>query len=153
MALIDCGIDFTAAGDNVSVTTATQCLVQLTASGTVPCLIKKLVATSNQSASTLLQVRLARLSAAGTGGTSVTPNATSGQSSITATATVLSLCTLGTSSFIYDAQQWNEFSPYEFNLTPSGFLVPPSGIIALQIPVAPGAGFIASYTLVYTELR
>jgi hypothetical protein len=151
--MIDCGVEFTAAGDNISVTTATQCLVQLTASSTVPCLIKKLVATSNQTASTLLQVRLARLSAAGTGGTAVTPNATSAQSSITATATVLSLCTLGTSSFIYDAQQWNEFAPYAFNLIPSGLLVPPSATIALQIPVAPGAGFVASYTLVYQEIR
>ena len=153
MSLIDCGVEFTAAADNISLTTSTYCLVQLTASSTTPVLIKKLVATSNQTASTILQVRLAVLSAAGTGGTAITPKATSAASSITANSTVAWLTTLGTSSFIYDAQQWNEFAPYEFNLIPSGLMIPPSGVVGLQIPVAPGAGFVASFTLVFQELR
>jgi hypothetical protein len=152
MSLADIGIEYTAAADNISLSTSTYCVFQLTTTSAVPVFLKKLVATSSQTASTIAAVRLGIMTTAGTGGTSITPKATNGGVSRAATSTVVSLATLGTINYVNDAQQWNEFSPYEFNLIPSGILVPVSTSISLQLYTAPAAGFFASFTAVFSEI-
>jgi hypothetical protein len=149
--MIDCGVPFTLTADTISTTTSTSNLILLTTSASVPVLFQRLVVTSNQTASSILQVRLGIVTGA-TGGTAITPRAESG--SVTASTTCAYVATLGTlTSPSVDAQQWNTFSPYEFNQIPKGFLIPVSTIFGLQIPVAPGAAITVSFTAEFVELK
>jgi len=158
MPMIDTGVPFTVTFNNIQITTAATVIAQVT-TVTCPILLQRIVLTSNATASQTQYLELAYMSAAASGGTSLTPYSTSaGAGTAGSTNTALSTwlgvtTTLGTVGKVYDGQWWNNFAPYEFNEKPSGLLIPPSTSVALTCLAAPAASFYSSLTAEFVELR
>lgn len=150
--LIDVGIGFTAAADNLSLSTSAYSVLTLTTTASCPVFIQSVFCTSSNVASTIQRLALGIVTGS-TGGTSLTPLSVN-TSGVTANSTVKTLASVGTpASQYFDAQQWNEFAPYEFNKKPNGIYVPVSTTVALYTPSALAAGIFASFTLEFVELR
>lgn len=154
--LIDCGQGYTATADNVAmpITPASYDAIQIATSANVPVLITRIYASASIVAATLQRLVAMRRSTGSTGGTGVTPKATNG-GSVAASCSVNYACVSGTGTpgdFI-DAQTWNQFAPYQFDLTPRGILLPVSGFYSLFLPAAPSVQFTMSFTIELIELK
>ena len=156
MALIDCGQSYTITSDNFSVpnTPASFDLLQIATGATVPVFISRILLTANATSASIQRITALRRTTASTGGSSLTPNPLSaGSSAASCTVLLLPVTTTGTAGAQIDNQQWNEFAPYQFDLTPRGVLIPAASWYSLFVPANPAAAFNASITVEMVEIK
>lgn len=135
-------------------------LILVAPAANVPVIVDRIVATASVLAGTILPLVLTRRSTASTGavtggGTIVpTPSSPASPAASSTVSYLIGNTAVGTvSGTPLDAQQWNEFAPYEFNVRPGGELIVPGSYLALYVPVAPPSTVTASFTVEFIELK
>ena len=156
MALIDCGQAYTITYDNFTVPNsgAPFDVFQLSTAALIPVFISKIYLFANASSAVIQRIQALRRTTASTGGSAANINPESpGSSAASCTALVIPTTTTGTAGAVLDTQQWNEFAPYQYDLTPRGILVPAASWFNLSCPANPAATFQASIMLEIVELK
>jgi hypothetical protein len=156
MALIDCGQSYTITSDNFSIpnSPASFDIIQIATAATVAVFLSRAFLFANAVTAAIQRVTALRRTSASTGGSAITPNPESGGSSAAScTVLLLPVTTTGTAGAQLDNQQWNEFAPYQFDLTPRGILIPAASWYSLFLPANPAAAFNASITLEIVEIK
>jgi hypothetical protein len=126
-----------------------------------PILLERVVVTASQTSPVILNMQLIRRTTLSTGGSSATPGKDSPASpaAVSAFSTICTTST-GTAGDIIDANQWNEFAPYDWDIRPEGVIIAPTTTtttpangIGLYLPTPPASTVTASVAIWFSEIK
>ena len=127
------GFDYEGQIENMTLTSAIQDILQITAGSTVPFVLTHLVLTAGTVNQNIMRVQWVWRSTAST--TSTASGTLKGKStSMPAASASLAggLTALGTAGNLGGAQEWNVTAPLEYNWVPKGIVCPAAGFLCLE---------------------
>lgn len=154
------GIMYKVTFDNVSITNATQDIIEVVNAAAVPCLIHAwkltFVPTITSGVAQDVRARITTLvrSTTGTGGTAITPRATNQRNTLAAQGTYTrTVTTPGTAGNILGSEQISLIVPYERVFTQAQRILVPAGTRwAMFLNTALGAAYSASFEMDVEEI-
>ncbi len=149
--MIQVGQDYTATFENITLTNAAQDLIELTAASGVPFVLTYAKVTTNQTTQVAGRIQILYRSAAGSGGTGVTPRAVSGGPTASTTVNRI-VTTVGSAGNAMVSDAWNVVVPWEYDRRPGGLLIPAGSRIAVGLLAGVGTPAV-SMTVEFTELK